>query len=229
MDAQPPVEPLRIFIGYDPRQPLAYTVLQHSIARHASRPVAITPLILKQLPITRRGLTEFTYSRFLVPWLCGFKGKAVFMDADMVVKGDIAELFDNPSMSAVCVNKQQAQFEWASVMLFSCGQCLKLTPEFVNDERNKCYDLAWAPSVGEFPSEWNHCVGYQEPAEAKLYHYTQGLPCWDETSDLPESIHWQEEHQAANATVSWMDLMRSSVHAKHVLRRMLKRYQIAVD
>lgn len=65
---------IRVFIGYDPRQPLAYNVMQHSIARHSSVPVAITPLILDQLPITRRGLTEFTYSRFLVPALCDFKG-----------------------------------------------------------------------------------------------------------------------------------------------------------
>ena len=76
---------LNVFIGYDPRQPVAYNVLQHSIVRHASEPVAITPLILKQLPIERRGLTEFTFSRFLVPYLCGFKGMAVFLDADMVV------------------------------------------------------------------------------------------------------------------------------------------------
>lgn len=222
------IEPLRVFIGYDPRQPLAYNVLQHSIARHSSLPVQITPLILKQLPIKRRGLTEFTFSRFLVPYLCQYKGSAVFMDADMVVKGDIAELFEHAGMNAVSVNKEQAPFEWASVMLFNCGACLRLTPEFIDDESNKLYDFAWAPSVGEFPSDWNHCVGYEEPREAKLYHYTQGLPCWSETSDLPESAHWEEEFRAANATVSWMELMRGSVHAKHVLRRLLNRYKIGV-
>lgn len=214
---------IRVFIGYEPRQPLAYNVLQHSIVRHASRPVSITPLILSQLPIKRRGLTEFTYSRFLVPWLCGFRGKAVFMDADMVVKGDIAELFDSDNMSAVSVMQDQPKFEWASVMLFNCGSCLRLRPEFIDDEKNKLFDLEWAPSVGGLPADWNHCVGYMEPKEAKLYHYTQGLPCWHETAGLPEDQHWNEEQDMLNATVDWKTLMGKSVHAEPVLRRMFAR------
>ena len=118
-----------VFIGYDPRQPLAYNVLQHSIVRHSSRPVAITPLILSQLPMKRRGLTEFTFSRFLVPYLCGFKGKALFLDADMVVTGDISELFEQDELYAVAVQQDQPKFEWPSVMFFNCGACIRLTPE----------------------------------------------------------------------------------------------------
>jgi hypothetical protein len=165
---------LRVFIGYDPRQPLAYNVLQHSIIRHASQPISICPLVLSQLPIKRRGLTEFTYSRFLVPYLCGFKGKALFLDADMAVTGDIAELFALETMDAVSVMQDQPEFEWASAMLFNCGACRMLTPEFIDDTKNKLFDLAWAPYVGKLPPEWNHCVSYAEPKEAKLYHYTHG-------------------------------------------------------
>jgi hypothetical protein len=214
---------LRIFIGYEPRQPLAYNVLQHSILRHSSKPISITPLVLSQLPIKRRGLTEFTYSRFLVPYLCGFKGKAVFMDADMVVTGDIAELFEHGGINAVSVMQQQAKFEWASVMLFNCGACLRLTPEFIDDEKNKLFDLEWAPYVGDLPPEWNHCVGYAEPAESKLYHFTQGLPCWYETRGLPEDQVWEQERKAMQHSVSWKDLMGRSVHAEPVLTRLYKR------
>jgi hypothetical protein len=218
-------EMLRVFIGYDPRQPLAYNVLQHSIVRHASVPVAITPLILSQLPIKRRGLTEFTYSRFLVPWLCDYKGLAVFMDADMVVKDDIKLLFDSWSNAgAVSVMKEQPQFEHASVMLFSCGQCRNLTPEFVDDPSNKMFDLAWAPTVGSIPQEWNHCVGYMEPKDAALYHYTQGLPCFPETRGLPEDQEWDEERRLLTNSVNWNDLMGRSIHREPVLRRMLSKY-----
>lgn len=214
---------IRVFIGYDPRQPLAYNVLQHSIVTNSSVPVSVTPLILSQLPLKRRGLTEFTYSRFLVPYLCDFKGKAVFMDADMVVTGDIAELFQYGG-SAVSVMQEQARFEWASVMLFNCGCCLKLTPEFIEDERNALFDLAWAPSVGSIPPEWNSCVGYAEPTESKLYHFTQGLPCFPETAGLPEDAVWHDAKKKMLGTVSWKELMGTSVHAKHVLKRMFQKY-----
>lgn len=220
------IEPLRIFIGYEPRQPLAYSVLQHSIARHSSKPVAITPLILSQLPIRRRGLTEFTFSRFLVPWLCQFKGKAIFMDADMVVTGDIAELFELGGMASVSVMQSQPRFEWSSLMLFNCGACLRLKPEFIEDEANQLLDLAWAPSVGDLPAEWNSCVGYApHNKDAKLLHFTQGIPCWNETQGLPEDGAWLAENFEATRTCSWKELMGRSVHARPVLERMLRRYQ----
>lgn len=216
---------LRIFIGYDPRQPLAYNVLQHSIVRHASVPVAICPLVLKQLPIKRRGLTEFTYSRFLVPYLSGYVGRSVFMDADMVVTSDIKELFDSTEpLAALSVMQNQPKFEWASLMVFNNACCKVLTPEFIDDEKNALFDLAWAPSLASIPDEWNHCVAMAEPKEAKLYHYTQGLPCFFETAGNEEDGAWHEENEHMSATVSWADLMGKSVHAKPVLQRMIRRY-----
>lgn len=181
----------------------------------------ITPLILSQLPIKRRGLTEFTYSRFLVPYLCDFKGKALFLDADMVVVGDIAELFKTEDMSAVCVMQGQPKFEWASAMLFNCGACLKLTPEFIDDEKNALLDLAWAPYVGNIPPEWNHCVGYQDTKPAELHHFTMGIPCWPETKGNPEDEWWDMEFKAMVHTVSWRELMGTSVHAKPTLQKFL--------
>jgi len=216
---------LKVFIGADPRQPLGYNVLQHSIHQHASKTVAVSPLILRQLPMTRRGLTEFTYSRFLVPYLCGFEGTAVFMDADMVVTGDIAELFAqaDPECS-VQVMQEQMRFEWSSVMLFNCNACKMLTPKYIDDENNILMDLSWAYKVGEFSADWNHCVGYDAPREAKLHHYTQGLPCWFETKGLPEDAHWHAAAKDMQRTCSWSELMADSIHAKPVMKRLLKRY-----
>lgn len=217
---------MRVFIGADPRQPLGYNVLQYSIHAHSKHRVQVEPLMLAKLPIKRRGLTEFTYSRFLVPYLCGYEGVAVFMDADIVVTGDIADLFAQADgVSAVQVMQDQPKFEWPSVMLFNNAKCTQLTPEWIDDEANKPMALGFGP-VGNFSAEWNHCVGYQEPKDAKLYHYTQGLPCWHETRGLPEDKHWLDAHRAMNHTVGWQELMGGSVHAKPVLQRMLKRYGI---
>lgn len=217
----------RIFIGYDPRQPVAYNVLQHSIIRHASEPVAITPLVLSQLPLKRRGLTEFTFSRFLVPALCDFMGQAIFMDADMVVQGDVIELFKLADTAApVSVVKDQPQFEWASMMVFSNGLCRKLTPEYV-ETATDLFDFGWVGDrpIGELPAEWNHCVGYKDAnINAKLLHFTQGLPVWYETKgEHHEDLAWEAERRAANATVSWKELMGTSVHAKPTLQRLFRR------
>jgi len=220
--------PLRIFVGVDERQPLAYSVLQHSIYQHASQPVAITPLMLKTLPMKRRGLTQFTYSRFLVPYLCGFRGRALFLDADMVVTGDIAELFANPDYaSPVLVNQDQARFEWASAMLFNCENCKVLSPSYIDDESHPLLDFAWTDhgrgvEIGSFPAEWNHAVGYAEPADAKLYHYTQGIPCWAETRGV-EDGPWVATFKDMVRTCSWTEIMGNSVHAKHVYERLKRR------
>lgn len=215
-----------VFVGVDGRQPLAYNVLQASIHRHASKAVNVRPLRLDHLPINRRGLTDFTYSRFLCPWLCEFDGLSIFMDADIVVTGDIHELFEMADgESAVQVMKDQARFEWASVMLFSNARCEVLRPEFVEDPANGLLDFAWAGgSVGHFASEWNHCVGYMPSRlDAKLYHFTQGIPVWDEVRGLPEDEVWDEAHAYANGTVGWKELMGKSVHARHVIERLVGR------
>jgi len=217
---------MKVFIGVDPRQPLGYNVLQYSIHANSKQPVEVIPLMLSKLPIKRRGLTEFTYSRFLVPYLCGYEGCAVFMDADIVVTGDIADLFAQADgVSAVQVMQDQPKFEWASVMLFNNVMCTKLTPEWIDDEANKPMALGFG-AIGSFTPEWNHCVGYQEPKDAKLYHYTQGLPCFHETRGLPEDKYWLDAHRSMNHTVSWKELMGTSVHAKPVLMRMIQRYGI---
>lgn len=215
---------LRVMIGYDERQPLAYNVMQHSLARHSSLPVAITPLILRQLPLKRKGLTNFTYSRFLVPYLMGFKGWALFVDPDMVVTGDIAELFRSADPEAdVMVNTQQPAFEWGSAMLFNCAKCSILTPEYIEDRTHPLFDLKWASSVKAFPREFNHCVGYVPFETAKLYHYTAGLPCWEETHGHPADVHWEKEHKVMNSTVRWQELMGNSVHAEETLKRFAER------
>lgn len=161
-------------------------------------------------------MTDFTYSRFLVPWLCGYQGRALFLDADMVVTADIRELFELGDASDVQVMKRQQRFEWASAMLFNCARCRILTPEYVEDSSRALLDLKWAQSIGEFPERWNRCVGYStERAPAKLYHFTKGIPCWPETQKNPEDAVWFKAFEDANFTVSWSELMGNSIHARH--------------
>ena len=90
---------IRIFVGYDSREAVAYHVLSHSILSRASEPVEIAPLMLSQLkkvfwreshPLQS---TDFSFSRFLVPLLCDYQGWALFCDSDMLMLDDVASVW----------------------------------------------------------------------------------------------------------------------------------------
>ena len=205
---------LQVFVGMDQRQPVAFTVLQTSIMARCSSPVAVTALLIDHLPIKRRGLTEFTFTRYLVPFLMGYKGRALFMDADMLCLGDLNELFGlADDKYAVQVVKNDLRFEWPSLMLFNCERCAELTPEFIETESP--HNLNWGP-VGDLPREWNRAVGYEDCSDAKILHYTMGIPAFPETQVFGGVEEWKESLRAACATVSWADLMGNSVHAEAV-------------
>ena len=213
---------LRIFIGVDVRHILQYTVLHTSIMARTGSPIAITPLLDYQLPVKRRGLTSFTWTRFLVPWLCDYKGWAVFMDSDMMALADIQKLFDlRDESKAVMVCQNRLKFEWGSMMLFNCGHPDNkvLTPEYIETAEG-LHGCQWTDNVGSLPLEWNHLVGYDEPQDAKLVHFTQGVPCYPETKESEYSAEWNAEAKAAMTAVSWQEIMGQSVHAKPVYERL---------
>lgn len=211
---------------------MAWTVLQNSIIRRASKPVQLTPLLLSQLPIKRKGLTEFTFSRYLCPFLCNYEGVSVFLDADILVLCDIWELekFAEPRLvnegahirhDVLVVKNPALRFEWPSLMVFNNAQCKVLTPEWIDDEANQPQTLKWANFIGELPSEYNHCVGYDKPREdAKIVHFTQGVPCFEETKTCEWAKHWQQELNMTRATVPWAEIMGNSVHREVVMHRL---------
>jgi len=208
---------LRIFIGYDERQSVAYNVARFSIERRSSVPVAITPLKLDTLPLKREGLTRFTYSRFLVPWLCNYEGRAIFMDSDFLCLEDINELCGWGASNAVYVRKSEHRFEWASLIIFNCDRPSNriLTPEYV-EAAGDLHRLSWLKDdeIGDIPRGWNHLVGYDEPwPNASLVHFTQGLPIFPETEGSEYADEWRAEHKAMNSTLPWQQTMGHSVHA----------------
>lgn len=214
----------KVFIGVDQRQWVAYHVLSSSIIRRSSEPVSITPIIINQVPIERVGLTGFTFARYLPPYLCKYEGRSVFLDSDMLVLGDITELFNlpNPEPVSVVPFEGKLAFERPSVMLFNNKKCDNLVPEYIDNDATNPQSLEWAESVGELPFEWNHLVGYSPPQRnVKLVHYTQGVPGYKECRHCEYSHEWFKEKAIAFDTeVSWLEIMGHSVHAKPVLQRL---------
>lgn len=226
------MSPRRVFIGYDPRQIASYTVCQHSLMKSSKVPLAITPLVLETLPLKRVGLTPFTFSRFLVPWLCDFQGRALFMDVDTMVRGDVGELFDMcDDTHALWVSKNKIRFEWASVMMFNNVACKILSPEYI-ETANGLHTIDWVSDklVGSLPGGWNHLVGYDEPnKKAKLVHFTQGVPNYPEMVGTEYSDEWQALQRETMFTLPWQELMGPSVHAQPVMRRLMREQRQKYD
>lgn len=213
---------VRVFIGVDPRQPVAAAVANYSIQKNASRPVSVTELRLDQLPITRRGLTEFTYSRFLAPYLSGYESISIFVDADVLVTGDIYELAKYAE-SPVNVIKHAERFEWPAVMVFNNKECEILTPHYIDDEENKLFDFAWTPDIGDIPDKWHYVVGYDAPRhDAQLWHFTKGIPEHPECRNCHGAEVWKAYKEEMLGTVSWLELLGQSVHAESVLQELMK-------
>jgi len=215
--------PIPVFIGYDPREAIAFHVCANSIIRNASRPVGIVPVALnlfKDYSETHTdGSNQFIYTRFLVPYLMGFTGSAIFIDGDMVVHGDIAELWDmrNLYMDVQVVkhdyktrmpvkylgakNEDYPRKNWSSVILWNCNSFpnRKLTPEFIQKSTGaELHRFSWIDDarIGELPIEWNWLPDEFGPnPNAKLLHYTLGTPCFNEFADTPQSEDWHKERE----------------------------------
>jgi len=197
---------LRIFIGYDPNETVAYHVLCHSILKRSSIPVQFTPVNKRNIKVFTRdkedGSTEFSFSRFLTPYLSDYIGHSLFMDCDMLVLCDIAELLEyrefdkavhvvkhdyTPKEGKKFLGNTQHVYpkkNWSSLMLFNNynAACKRLTPAAVNEETGKyLHQFEWCPEdrVGSLPKEYNHLVGeYDENPSAKIVHFTLGTPCF---------------------------------------------------
>ena len=221
---------LRVFVGFDERQRASFTTLATSIFETASKPVLVSPLVLRTLPITRRGLTPFTFSRFLVPWLCDFQGAAIFMDADMLLASDITELEEQITDEiAVSVVRSLDQYEQTSFMLLNCAHPSHraLTPQFIQETEINLLTLEWLSDgeVGSLDAIWNQLVGYQDIDFSKgNIHYTMGIPAFAETSTSPGADLWRKNASLGMSAVPWAEIMGQSVHAINVEGVRLPRY-----
>jgi hypothetical protein len=222
---------MTIYIGWDSREPEAYDVLAHSIRARSSGPVEIIPLKLAELGdlyTRRRGpleTTEFTYSRFLVPYLSHYSGWSLFMDSDMLCRADIheiwAEIHRDPGRAVyLCkhsysprpgpkfLGQPQTSYprkNWSSFVLFDNDRCRHLRPEYVNHagglELHRFLVAEEEHGIGSLPIEWNWLVGEYAPnLSAKVLHWTLGGPWFPDYKDVDHAEEWfaERDHMLAN-------------------------------
>lgn len=212
-----------IFIGYDPREAVVFHVCANSIIRNSTRPVSIIPLALNLFNDYKEthtdGSNAFIYSRFLVPYLMHWHGHAIYIDGDMVVNGDITELWNMrkhdvdvqvvkhdyktrmPVKYLGSKNEDYPRKNWSSVILWNCQNFpnRRLTPDYVMQaEGRHLHRFEWIDDtrIGELPIEWNWLPDEFGPnPDAKLLHYTLGAPCFNEFANTDMANVWFNEQQ----------------------------------
>ncbi len=229
-----------IWIGYDPREAEAFSVARESARRWLTQPIPIYGVVLDSLkakgiyprPTERRGnqlwdvisgapmSTEFAISRFLVPYLAGQQGWALFMDCDVLVRANLGRLLgecdpdkavmcvkhDHQPMSAIKMDGQiQTQYprkNWSSVMAFNLDHPANaiLTPNYVNSLPGRdLHRFCWLDDdqIGELEPEWNFLVGHTDPkVEPRIVHFTDGCPNMTGYEDVPFADEWRSWRNA---------------------------------
>ena len=220
---------MKIFIGYDPREEVAYQVCRESLARQSSTLLNIQPI--KQSEMREKNFywrekdalssTEFSFTRFLVPYLAGYTGWAIFMDCDFLWRGDIAEIeqYIDPAYAA-CVVKHdykpkettkmdgqvQTQYprkNWSSFVLWNCGhfETRNLSLRMVNEQSGLYlhrFNFLSDEFIGELPIKFNYLEGWytkeDEPNPLGV-HFTRGGPWFKDYVDVEYGDEWVEMYK----------------------------------
>ena len=216
---------IKLYVGFDPKEAIAYHVFIQSVIKNTSVPIQITPLALSLLDEFKEThndrSNDFIYSRFLTPYLNNFEGWAIFADGDMICNADIKELIDlaDPDKAILVVkhnyktkfkkkylgniNEDYPRKNWSSVILWNCSHPKHkiLTPSFVAQQTGKfLHRFSWLEDneIGELPIEWNWlAIEYEANPNAKLIHYTLGTPCFKDFKDSDMSDLWYKYNQLA--------------------------------
>ncbi len=229
-------ELVRVYVGVDRSQALAVRVLEHSIKRHSSLPVEVIPML--DLPIREpkdpRNLqrTGFSFSRFCIPKMAGYRGKAIYMDADMLVFHDIRELWEIPFDGAKVVIQREVKHQeettnkvgapkqrkkQCAVMLLDCGRLDWDIERLIDGLDSGAYDyerLMYDLCILDeneikygVPFEWNS-LEYFDPKTTRLLHYTDvhtqpWTSCWNKNAEP-----WFAEVRGmlADGSLHWREL-----------------------
>ena len=216
---------LKVVVGFDQRESIAYHTFTQSIIEKCSMPLIIMPLAMNTLKGYKEThidkSNDFIYSRFLTPYLNNFKGWAIFADGDMICQVDIKELWDLMDQSKALqvvkhdyktkakkkylgnVNEDYPKKNWSSLILWNCSHPKHkiLTPEFIASQTGKyLHRFSWLDEneIGELPKEWNWlAIEYPENKNAKLIHYTLGTPCFKEYKESDMADIWYQTYNRA--------------------------------
>lgn len=206
---------LRIFTGFDPREAIGWHVFMASLRATSTNYMVMPPLTGDQ----RDGTNRFTYQRFLIPQLCGYNGWALWLDgADMMLREDISDLdWRRESSRAVLVakhdyktahprkyvgtdleadNHDYPRKNWSSLILWNCSHPSHYMhrQKLAEADGSYLHRFSWLDDseIGDLPLTWNWLDEYGENPDAKLVHFTTGIPGFTHYATAPHASEWKQ-------------------------------------
>ncbi|MER3434707.1 MAG: glycosyl transferase [Leptolyngbya sp. ERB_1_1] len=192
-------QPIRVFIGSGEASLIERKVAIYSLRKHTNRAVDIyvlngthnaiernnqDPVLAPMsLEIKYRNVTEFSLYRYLIPEICNYQGRAIYIDSDTVCLSDISELFETDLAGSDFLTKRESSEIWGlSVMLIDCEKCRFDLETYCAEIDQGLYSysdftqmrsrfLQYHPfSIAELDPNWN--VFDFCDSNTKLIHYT---------------------------------------------------------
>ena len=214
-----------VFVGYDSREDIAAKVCVFSISSRSQLPLENLSFLksenIKQYTRAKEinQSTDFTYTRFMIPFMENYKGFSVFCDCDFLFQADIKDLISSiDNTKAVSVVKHPAYIpnstikmdgieqhimkrkNWASLMVFNNAHPSNkvLTPLFVNTVMpgRKLHQFDWLQDdeIGSVPLDWNTLDDYYLLDAPKAIHFTDGGPWFADYKNTMYSKKWIAEY-----------------------------------
>ncbi len=217
---------MRVFIGYDSREDIAFRVCESSLRKYSKIPIDVWPIKQQEMRVQKLywrnhdplASTEFSFTRFLAPYLAGYKGWILFCDCDFLFRKDISGLRDymdpekavmvvkheyNPPEKIKMDGKVQTQYtrkNWSSFMLINCEHpsVKALTPDVVNNQSGLyLHRFHWLENkhIGELPIPYNYLEGWhtkQDCDDPIAVHFTRGGPWFKDYMQVEYGDEWIE-------------------------------------
>lgn len=241
-------EALNVFVGTDESQMLAFRVLDFSIRRYATVPVRVQPLLNMSVPIPlhreNHQRTGFSFARFLIPSLCGFKGRAVYLDADMLVFRDISELavLPFPEGKALMYVEQPSNSDRASQFSVMVLDCEKLQWDIHAivaklDAGAMTYDqlmfkflhVPEEAKSASLPSDWNVLEKFDPSCTALLHFTDMNYQPWI-CRDNPNGELWYAAlREAIKERYISEEEVAAAINAGHVSPKLLEWLGISIE
>lgn len=220
-----------IVIGGSGEQKLPALVLEHTIKKHASEPVQVIHTFDLIVPTPERpedqSRTGFSFNRFAIPWLCGYKGKAAYLECDQIVFRDVKELFDIPFDGATVLRPENQ----ASVLLLDCDRLTWDIEKVIDGLNKRVYsyrdlmeNLALEPASSvktAIPNEWNSLERYIEGKTALLHYTAMDCQPWRKWGHPLGSLWVDALEDAVRSGSIDRETVWTEVNLKHVVPELL--------